>query len=525
MRPWVCAAFLMGAMLGICRAEAIHLQSGATISADKVAEKDGQILYTVGGSQYSIPKSSVRSIDHGRKDHGTTDHGTTDHGTIDQDTIDQDTRDHVTTFSISIGTSKSGSIAPSAVAGSRLGAGGDHLVSHTELASALPSAPQLHGVDSAALLSQIVNFSQINERALSDIEAEGSPAKSAAAYFIAARHAYEHNDGEAARRYMKRSLDFEPEQADLLQWYSVMLLDAGQYQEAVTQSEHAVQRAPNSAEAFQVLGLAYYDLGRFTEAIENWKRAQELHPSQSVANYLAKAGREAAVEGRFSEREGVHFALRYEGRQTGFHFASELLSTLDRQYGDLQRELGFGPDSTITVILYTEQQFSEVTQAPSWADGLNDGKIRVPVRELSGVTPRLDAVLRHEMTHSFIHSLTRGRCPRWLNEGIAQMEEPRSSSAFAAPLAQLFHEGRQVPLRYLEGSFMQLSPAQAQLAYAESLAAAEYLRSAYGMYALRRMLQLLSDGEEPEAALSHAVQTNYADFERGLGSYLANNAQ
>ncbi len=500
MRHWGCAAFcavfMVAAMLGIVQAESIHLTNGITVSADKVAEKDGQILYTVGGTQYSIPKSSVTSIDRG------------------------------TTYSITIGTSKSGLIAPPVLPSSGLaGASGEHNVSHRELTSALPRAPQLQGVDSAALFSQIVLFNQINERALYDIEAEGSPAKSAAAYFIAAKYAYEHNDGESARKYMKRCIEFQPEQAGLLEWYSILLLDAGQYQQAVIQAEHAVQRAPHSAEALQVLGLAYYDSGRFTEAIENWKQAQKLHPTEAVASYLAKAGREAAVESNFSEREGAHFFLRYEGRQAGFHFVSELLSTLDRQYGDLQREFGFAPDSTITVILYTEQQFSEITQAPSWAHGLNDGKLRIPVRDLSEVTPQLEAVLKHEMTHSFIHSLTHGRCPQWLNEGIAQMEEPRSSSAFAAPLAQLFHEGKQAPLRHLEGSFMRFSPAQAQLAYAESLAATEYLRSAYGMYALRRMLDLLNDGEGPEAALSHAVQANYAEFERGLGSYLAKSAQ
>jgi tetratricopeptide (TPR) repeat protein len=496
MKPWFCAVFMVCMMLGVCRAEAIHLKNGTTVSADTVTEKDGRIQYTVGGTQYSISKSSVSSVDHG------------------------------STFSISIGTSKSGVIAPPAVPASSLPASrGDHLVSHTEIAAALPRAPQLQGVDSAALLSQIVSFSRINERALSDIEAEGNPSKSAAANFIAARYAYEHSEGEAARKYMKRCIEFEPEQAGLLQWYSVLLLDAGQYQEAVTQAEHSVQRAPNSAEALQILGLAYYDSGRFSEAIENWKRAQELHPSEIVANYLAKAGREAPVEENFSERESTHFVLRYQGRQAGFHFASELLYTLDRQYVDLQRELGFAPDSTITVILYTDQQFSEVTLAPSWADGLNDGKVRIPVHDISGITPRLEAVLRHEMTHSFIHSMTHGHCPVWLNEGIAQMEEPSTSSAFAAPLAQLFQAGRQVPLHYLEGPFTRLSPAQAQLAYAESLAATEYLRSTYGMYALRRMLELLNDGEEPETALSHAVQVNYAEFERGLGLYLAKNAQ
>ena len=475
MKAWICAALMIGSMLGICRADAIHLGNGTTISVDKVTENDGQVRYTIGGTQYSIPKSSVSSIDHG------------------------------TTFGISIGTSKSGLIAPTGPAGPSL-PGASVKVTHREITATLPRLPQTQGVDSAALSSQVVTSNGVSDRALFDIEADGSPSKSSAAYFIAAKYAYDHNDGDAARKYMKRSIEFEPEQAGLLEWYSILLLDGGRYDEAMAQAEHAVQRAPHSAQALQILGLALYDAGRIAEAIENWKRAQELRPSEAVANYLAKAGREAAVEGKFSEREGTHFVLRYEGRQTGFSFASELLSELEREYGDLQRELGITQEITITVILYTEQQFVDATQAPSWAHGLNDGKMRIPVRDLSRVTPQLESVLRHEMTHSFIHALTRGRCPTWLNEGIAQMEEPRSSRAFAEPLAQLFHDGRQAHLHNLEGSFIRLSPAQAQLAYAESLAATEYLRANYGMFALRRMLELLSDGEAPEDALSHATR-------------------
>jgi len=484
-------------MLGICRADTIHLKDGKVVlSAGNINEKDGQLQFTVGGTQYSIPKSSVSSIEHGNAS------------------------------GVSIGTSKSGWIAPSpASIPPRSSSGATNKVSHSQLAATLPREPPLRGIDSAALSSKVVNSTGVSNRALRDIEAEGSPAQSAAAYFIAARYAWDHSDGEAARNYMRRCIEFEPEQPSLLEWYSILLLDAGQHQQAVTHAEHAVHQAPHSAEALQVLAMAYYDSGRFSEAIENWKRAQELHPSEAVANYLEKAQREARVEGNFSEREASHFVLRYEGRQTGFTFASELLSTLERQYGNLQRELGFAPEITITVILYTEQQFFDVTKAPSWSGGLNDGKMRIPVHDLSSVTPQLESVLRHEMTHSFIHALTHGRCPTWLNEGIAQMEEPRTSGAFAEPLAHLFHDGRQLPLRYLEGSFMRLSPAQAQLAYAESLAATEYLRANYGMFALRRMLELLSDGEEPQLALGHAVQANYAEFESGLGSYLAKHAQ
>jgi len=500
MKTGMCVALVLASLLATGRAGTIHLKDGTVISASNVTEKDGQVQYTAGGAQHSVAKSSVSSIEHDDN------------------------------FGISIGTSKNGWIAPSPNSGPSRpvidsSSNAAPKVSHSQLSAVLPREPQLHGVDAAALAAKVVNSNGINERALHEIESDGSPAQSSVAYFIAARYADEHSDTEAARRYMQRCIELEPDQAPLLEWYSILLLDSGQHQEAVTQAEHAVQRAPHSAEALQVLGMAYYDSGRFPEAIENWKRAQELHPSETIASYLEKAEREAKVEGNFSEREGAHFLLRYEGRQTGFTFASELLSTLERNYSDLQRELGFSPDLTITVILYTGQQFRDATQAPTWAEAVNDGKMRIPVQDLSGVTPQLESVLRHEMAHSFVHAATHGHCPTWLNEGIAQMEEPRNSSAFAEPLARLYHDGKQAPLHYLEGSFLRFSPAQAQLAYAESLAATEYLRANYGMFALRHMLELLNDGEAPETALNQAVHTNYADLESGIGAYLAKNSQ
>jgi hypothetical protein len=74
-------------------------------------------------------------------------------------------------------------------------------------------------------------------------------------------------------------------------------------------------------------------------------------------------------------------------------------------------------------------------------------------------------------------------------------------------------------LRALEGSFNHLAPAQVTLAYAESLVATEYLRSRHGMGALRRMLELLGQGEEPEAALHVATQSSYSRVESELAAY------
>ena len=47
------------------------------------------------------------------------------------------------------------------------------------------------------------------------------------------------------------------------------------------------------------------------------------------------------------------------------------------------------------------------------------------------------------------------------------------------------------------------------MAYAESLAATEYIRDAYGMSEITRILELLSQGSSTEAALRATVHSDY----------------
>jgi len=57
---------------------------------------------------------------------------------------------------------------------------------------------------------------------------------------------------------------------------------------------------------------------------------------------------------------------------------------------------------------------------------------------MNSVTPELSRVLKHELAHSFINQVSGGRCPQWLNEGIAQALEPKSLSSRGRRLAELF---------------------------------------------------------------------------------------
>ena len=146
--------------------------------------------------------------------------------------------------------------------------------------------------------------------------------------------------------------------------------------------------------------------------------------------------------------------------------------------------------------------------------------MRIPLGEISSITPQLESVLRHELTHSFVYAAV-PHCPVWLNEGLAQLEEPKSLDALTASLGSQATSTEFVPLSRLEGSFQDMTSEQAQRAYFESLAAVEYIRSAYGMDGLRRLLVHLAGGEQPEAALHVVTGGWYDDLNRETSAYAA----
>ncbi len=285
-------------------------------------------------------------------------------------------------------------------------------------------------------------------------------------------------------------------------------------------AERAARIAPDSPDTLAVLGYAQFAADRTREAIRAWKRSLELRPDAVVHKYLEKAEREASAEADYSQRESSHFTLRYEGKQSSEALRRELVATLESEYDDLVRGLGVSPRSSIAVVLYTDQAFFDVTQSPSWAGALNDGKLRIPIEGVSSVTPELARVLKHELAHSFINQLSGGRCPQWLNEGIAQALEPKSVSSRGRRLAQLFQAQREIPFNLLEGGFMRFSPLEATLAYDESLAAVEYIADTYGMSDLRRILERLGQGSSTEAALRATIHSDYGQLESEIGKYL-----
>ncbi len=341
----------------------------------------------------------------------------------------------------------------------------------------------------------------------------------AAAFLAAIDYEMRRDRAGAAFALTQQAVSVLPLDPHLILAYGVLLLHKQQVQAARQWLTRARLAAPDSPQAWKFLGFAEYFSDRTDEAIRSWRKSLALAPDPQVAEMLARAQRETAAEARHDQTFSSHFILRFEGRQVAPEFRAEILALLERFYQELDRQLDASLREPIPVILYMDQMFRDVTRAPSWAGAINDGRLRVPVEGLSTVTPELARVLKHELAHSFVWAKTRGRCPTWLNEGLAQALEG-SSARSDSRLAEFWFAGRRLPWAALQGSFMELDPRLVPFAYAQSLVAVEFLIGRYGMPEITRFLARLAEGQQAQAAMQTVYRMDYAALEQGISELL-----
>jgi hypothetical protein len=162
----------------------------------------------------------------------------------------------------------------------------------------------------------------------------------------------------------------------------------------------------------------------------------------------------------------------------------------------------------VTAILYTGEQFRDITKSPPWAAAAYDGRIRIPVRGALSQPSELDRIVTHEYVHAVIHQLY-PRLPVWLNEGLATYFEPVDHAWLTARLKSA--DGM-IPLARLTESFQTLDGAEAAVAYAESYVGARVLVARLGPN-LPVFLQYVSNGTAIDQALL-LFNVNVADVER-----------
>lgn len=295
------------------------------------------------------------------------------------------------------------------------------------------------------------------------------------------------------------------------------LLRQGRTAEAEESLLEALREGGPSGEIYHLLGRVCYREGRLYEAQTYLEQALQLQPQQKeVTEFLEKIRREVKIAEGMETRRGGTFAISYV--DGGEELGDQTREVLQEAYGDLGSLFNAFPEASVTVILYGRKDFAAVTGAPDWAGGAYDGKIRVPVRGITEMTPQLRRILYHEYAHLLLWTLTRGKLPLWLNEGLAQVAEGdlhHRQKDYGAPL----------PFSRLERSFDGLNAEEAATAYRQSRDFVQWLLEEYGWPRMLDLLQTLGGGERFDKAVASillysgegfdAVQQRWLEEQKG----------
>jgi tetratricopeptide (TPR) repeat protein len=275
----------------------------------------------------------------------------------------------------------------------------------------------------------------------------------------------------------------------------------GNYHDAVVCLEKAAALKSDDFITFKFLAVAYYKIDEVRKSRVAAEKALSIREDSELRTLYPKLLREEEVYRTYVEENTNHFKVLFDGYEHG-SIEREIVSILEDAYRNIGKELNYFPSSPVTVIIYTDKDFRDTTQAPEWSDGIFDGKIRVPVKGVEPGDPSLKKILLHEYSHAVVHSLAPG-CPVWIHEGVAEYFSESYPPAEA---------GQVIPLTELERPFSRLSGVNVPAAYAESYSAVSYLIEKFGMFRLKELLLSLSRGNDINASFREAFGLTYDDF-------------
>ena len=273
----------------------------------------------------------------------------------------------------------------------------------------------------------------------------------------------------------------------------------------------ALKIEPSLTAASLLLGSVLYQSGDLDGAIETYQRALVFNPNHPQLTKQFEAWRkEAELHSGFRQTLGDHFTVMFEGPAEA-ELANRAVALLEADYWRIGTALSTYPTGVTTVILYTREQFHDITRSPSWAGGSFDGRIRVPVQGALQNPAEFERVLAHEFTHALIQSVAARGVPTWLHEGLADCFD---GSDIRKKEQQVRQAEARVPLSRLEGSFEGLTDKEASLAYAASAVAVHQLLGDPGPLGVANLLTDLGRGLPFSEAFERNMLISYTEFQK-----------
>ena len=327
-------------------------------------------------------------------------------------------------------------------------------------------------------------------------------------------HALREGRPDEAALLFGQGLTETPDDPALLKGLGLAAVHAGRPDDAFAPLERAV-RAEYDPEVRLLLAHLHDRRDDPAPAISNLRVVLEREPTHAAARrLLEKVEREQRAEAGFQRDVTPRFVVKYAGTHDP-DASRAIIAHLDAAAERVGRMLAYSPRERTTVVLYEHHEFRGVTRAHSWASGLFDGKIRLLIGASRPPAREVERLVVHEYAHAAIHDLSRGRAPRWLHEGLAQILE----GATADPMLQI---PGGLTLAGVEALAGEPDPLRARTGYDISLWLVSDLLDRGGIESLQELLRRLGAGESIAEAIPRVYGLRLAELEsqwrRTLGS-------
>jgi Flp pilus assembly protein TadD len=194
-------------------------------------------------------------------------------------------------------------------------------------------------------------------------------------------------------------------------------------EDALTFYDQLLDIHPDHPAAHLAIGRLQYRLGRILHARIHLREAQRLGAADPTLDGLIRQVAIAEEDQESQETlESRNFRL---GFPTDFprDWAQEVLDAFETAREDLEERLGIMPQQRLQIVVQAPERMRQAQSLPTWVGGVYDGTIRLPVANGLTAPSTLVPTIQHEYMHHVLHLVSRGTCPVWLHEGLAQLAE------------------------------------------------------------------------------------------------------
>ena len=312
-------------------------------------------------------------------------------------------------------------------------------------------------------------------------------------------------------KVIRKNLSVAYEKQGETEYEKKNLPDAQQYFQA------ALQLDPESINSLVLLGDIRYLSQDMDAAKALWEKALKVEPDYKYRDNLKeridKLNKEAKVEKEFRATGMDQFEIRYA--REGARLSYNVRYYLQEAYRLLGQDFDYRPDYKIIVLVSDREQFETVGGWPAMAQGIYDGKIRLPLIGADYTPDHIRGLVWHEYTHLLVGDLSSGRAPLWLNEGLAYYEGYKYMEKHLGLLRSAVNKDKLIPVGELDNILKTVADQeQYWLACEEAYTLADYMMKKYNKYTVREILRALGEGEAFETVMKRKFNVSMKEFEK-----------